>query len=348
MTTLTASDLVERLQAQLVAGDPATRISGLAALADAEPGDLSFFYDARYKQDLARTKASVILVPLGWSELPEGTTCVAVKNPSESFGKLADEFAPQRPPFQAGIHPSAVVGENVVANRDRICVGANVVIEDGAHIGDETEIGPGCFVGRDVRIGAGCRFLANVTVHERCILGDRVILHSGVVIGTDGFGYAFKAGRHQKIAQNGIVQIDSDVEIGAGSMVDRARIGRTRIGEGTKIDNLVQIGHNVVVGKHCIIVAQSGIAGSSVVGDYVVIAAQAGVVDHMHIGSQCTIGARAVVSRDLPPGRVNYLGFPATPAGEELKRMAAARQLPLLVSRIRELEKKLQKEEGQV
>lgn len=343
---LTVSELVESLPARLASGDPATAISGFAALADAESGDLSFFSDGRYRQDLAATKASVVLVPLEWSEFPKGAACLAVQNPSESFARLVDEFGPKRPVFQAGIHPSAVIGEHVTANLDRICVGAHAVIENGAQIGDGTEIGPGCFVGRDVRIGSGCKLYANATVHERCILGDRVVLHSATVVGADGFGYTFKAGRHQKIAQNGIVQIGNDVEIGAGSTIDRARIGRTRIGEGTKIDNLVQIAHNVVIGKHCIIVAQSGIAGSSVVGDYVVIAAQAGVVDHVHIGSQCTIAARTVVTKDLPPGPESYLGFPATPAAEERKRMVVARQLPVLMKRIKDLEKKAGKEDG--
>jgi UDP-3-O-[3-hydroxymyristoyl] glucosamine N-acyltransferase len=197
-------------------------------------------------------------------------------------------------------------------------------------------------VGRNARLGSQCKLFANVTVNEACVLGDRVVLHSGAVIGADGFGYKFSAGRHQKITQAGIVQIDNDVEIGAGSTVDRARIGRTWIGEGTKIDNQVQVGHNVVIGKHCILVAQSGIAGSSVLGDYVVIAAQAGVVDHMNIGSGCTVGARGVVSKDLPAGRVSYLGFPAVPAMQERRRMVAARHLPQLMERIKELEEKVQ------
>jgi UDP-3-O-[3-hydroxymyristoyl] glucosamine N-acyltransferase len=240
-----------------------------------------------------------------------------------------------------------VVGDLVQTNLDRISVGANVVIEDGVQIGDDTEIGAGCFVGRGVTMGRGCKLVANSTVHLGCVLGERVILHSSVVIGADGFGYEFKDGRHRKVRQSGIVQLDNDVEIGAGSMVDRARFGRTWIGEGTKIDNLVQIGHNVVIGKHCIIISQTGIAGSSTVGDHVIIAAQVGVVGHVAIGSRCTIAARTVVTKDVPAGSGTYMGFPVAPAMEERRRMVMGRQLPQLLERVKELERKLEEKRNQ-
>jgi UDP-3-O-[3-hydroxymyristoyl] glucosamine N-acyltransferase len=217
-----------------------------------------------------------------------------------------------------------------------VCIGPNAVIEAGVELGDEVEVGPGCFVGRNVIIGKGSRLHANSTVHAECILGENVFLHSGVVIGADGFGYEFGHGRHRKVRQAGIVQIDNDVEIGAGSTVDRARFGRTWIGEGTKIDNLVQIGHNVVIGKHCIIVACTAIAGSAVIGDYVVIAAQVGIAGHVHVGSQSTLAARCGVTRDLPGGKT-YLGFPAIPSGEEKRRLAGINRLPQLVARVKEL-----------
>lgn len=333
---LTVSELVESLPARLASGDPATAISGFAALADAESGDLSFFSDGRYRQDLAATKASVVLVPLEWSEFPKGAACLAVQNPSESFARLVDEFGPKRPVFQAGIHPSAVIGEHVTANLDRICVGAHAVIENGAQIGDGTEIGPGCFVGRDVRIGSGCKLYANATVHERCILGDRVVLHSATVVGADGFGYTFKAGRHQKIAQNGIVQIGNDVEIGAGSTIDRARIGRTRIGEGTKIDNLVQIAHNVRIGKVCLIMAQVGIAGSVRVEDGAMLLGQVGVSGHHTIGKGARLAAQAGIFGDIPAGET-WSGYPARPHKEALRAQAALFRLPSLLRRIERL-----------
>ncbi len=333
-----ASEIANRLSAQLVAGSPDTPITGFAALKDAQPGDLSFFGDERYRADLEKTQATVILVPLNWTAFPPNATCIAVENPSTDFSKLADELGKRRRTFRPGIHPTAVIADSVIANRDRICVGANAVIEDGAHIGDGTEIGAGCVVGPDTRIGADCRLFPNVTVNEACTLGDRVILHPGVVVGADGFGYQFEKGRHRKVDQNGIVQVDNDVEIGSNTTIDRARIGKTWIGEGTKIDNLVQIAHNVRIGKHCIIVSQCGIAGSTVIGDYVVMAAQAGVGGHLNIGAQCVIGARAGVIKDLPPGNTSYLGFPAIPAMQERRRLAASKKIPELIDRVRKLE----------
>jgi len=340
--TTTVSELVDLLPARLVAGKSATRICGFAALAEAKDGDLSFFSNPRYRESFADTKASAVLVPHGWDIFPTNVSCLAVENPSEAFGRLVDEFGSKETTFQPGIHPSAVLGAKVTGRRDRISVGANAVIEDGVHIGDETEIGAGCFVGRGARLGAQCKLFANVAVQHDCILGDRVTLHPGAVIGGDGFGYEFVDGRHQKIAQIGIVQIDNDVEIGSCTTVDRARIGITRIGEGTKIDNLVQIGHNVVIGKHCIIVAQTGIAGSAVIGDYVVIAAQSGVAGHVNVGSHCTLSGRSGVTKSLPAGAATYLGFPAAPVGEERRRIVAVRQLPDLISRVKDLEHKLQ------
>jgi UDP-3-O-[3-hydroxymyristoyl] glucosamine N-acyltransferase len=181
---------------------------------------------------------------------------------------------------------------------------------------------------------------ANSTVHTGCVLGERVILHSSAVIGADGFGYTFEKGRHRKVRQSGIVQIDNDVEVGAGTMIDRARFGRTWIGEGTKIDNLVQIGHNVVIGKHCIVVSCVAIAGSAVIGDYVVIAAQVGIAGHITIGSKSTLAGRAGVTKDVPAGET-YLGFPAVPANEERRRIASVNRLPKLVARVSELEARL-------
>jgi UDP-3-O-[3-hydroxymyristoyl] glucosamine N-acyltransferase len=231
-----------------------------------------------------------------------------------------------------------VIEDGVEADLARISVGAHAVVETGACLGDSVEIGSGCHVGQGVRIGPGSRLFPNVTVLERCVIGANVILHSGTVIGADGFGYEFVQGRHRKIPQTGIVQIDDEVEIGANTTVDRARFGRTWIGQGTKIDNQVQIAHNVIIGKHCIVVAGVGIAGSAQIGDYVVIAAQAGVAGHIEVGTGCTIGARAGVTKNLPPGRASYLGFPAGPAAEERRRQAASRLVPDLLRRVKKLE----------
>lgn len=331
------SDLVPLVGGRLLCGDPAEQITGFASLKEAVHGDLSFFHDSRYHNKLANTKASAVLVPLGCLEHPPGVACLAVNDPSRSFEQIVETYGFQPAPFEAGIHASAVIAESAVYDRARVSVGPHAVIEAGVVLGDGVEIGAGCFVGRNVQIGSGSKLYANATVHAECKLGERVFLHSGVVIGADGFGYELDQGRHRKVRQAGIVQIDNEVEIGAGTTVDRARFGRTWIGEGTKIDNLVQIGHNVVIGRHCVIVACTAIAGSAMIGDYVVIAAQVGIAGHVTVGSQSTLAARCGVTRDLEPGQT-YLGFPAVPVAQEKRRLASVNRLPQLLARVKELE----------
>lgn len=335
---ITVANLLDLLSAKLLSGSPQTDILGFASLAEAIPGDLSFLSDGRYKAQLEQTKASAILVPHGTTEFPANIACIGVDQPSVAFEIVTEAFGLQPHLFTPSIHPSAVIEEGVTANLDLIRVGANAVIEAGAKIGNGSDIGAGCFVGRNTIIGENCVLHANSTVYHNCLIGNRVFLHSGSVVGADGFGYVFKDGAHRKVRQSGIVQIDDDVEVGAGTTIDRARFGRTWIGEGTKIDNQVQIGHNVRVGKHCILIAGAGIAGSSRLGDYVVLAAQCGVSGHVQIGSRCTIAARSVVTKDLPEGPAIYMGFPAAPAGEERRRMVLSRQLPDLSRRLKALE----------
>jgi len=318
-------------------GDPTLEITGFASLNEAVPGDLSFFYDTRYNDRLLKTKASAVLVPADHAEPSPQAAYIVVADPSKSFELIVETYGFQPAPFEAGVHPSAVIAESVKFDAAKVSVGPNAVIEAGVELADGAEIGAGCFVGRNARIGSGSKLFANSTVHAECILGSGVILHSSVVIGGDGFGYEFSQGRHRKVRQAGIVQIDNEVEIGAGTTVDRARFGRTWIGEGTKIDNLVQIGHNVVIGKHCIIVAGTAIAGSAIVGDYVVIAAQVGIGGHVTVGPQATLAARCGVTRDLPGGQT-YLGFPAIPASDEKRRLASINRLPQLQARVKELE----------
>jgi UDP-3-O-[3-hydroxymyristoyl] glucosamine N-acyltransferase len=318
-------------------GDPTLEITGFASLNEAVPGDLSFFYDTRYNDRLLKTKASAVLVPADHAEPSPQAAYIVVSDPSKSFELIVETYGFQPAPFEAGVHPSAVIAESVKFDAAKVSVGPNAVIEAGVELADGAEIGAGCFVGRNARIGSGSKLFANSTVHAECILGSGVILHSSVVIGGDGFGYEFSQGRHRKVRQAGIVQIDNEVEIGAGTTVDRARFGRTWIGEGTKIDNLVQIGHNVIIGKHCIIVAGTAIAGSAIVGDYVVIAAQVGIAGHVTVGAQATLAARCGVTRDLPGGQT-YLGFPAIPASDEKRRLASINRLPQLQARVKELE----------
>lgn len=330
--------LAELLGADVLADAGQTSITGFASLREACRGDLSFFSDHRYRQCLAETQATAVLVPTGWTSLPANVTGLAVADPSAAFETVVAQYGFHPTKALPGVHPSAVVADGVLGHSKGVNIGAKAVVEAGAQISDDVEIGAGCYIGHNVRIGAGSKLFPNVTVQEASILGQRVILHSGAVIGADGFGYEFINGAHRKVRQAGIVQIDDDVEIGACTTVDRARFGRTWIGQGTKIDNQVQIAHNVVIGKHCIVVAGTGIAGSAQIGDYVVIAAQAGIGGHVSIGSRCTIAARAGVTKDIPSGPAAFMGFPAAPAAEERRRIAAIRRLPELLDRVRQLE----------
>lgn len=341
---VTVKEILGLVDGRLLSGDAAVIIEGFANLKEAVKGDLSFYHDARYERLLGSTKACAVLVPLTWASFPEGVVCIGVVDPSRMFEAIVEKFGVQPEPFKPGMHATAVIGEGVRFEVAKVRIGPRAVIEDGVQIADGAEIGAGCFIGRNARIGADAKLFANVTVHAGCIIGQRVILHSGVVIGADGFGYEFDKGRHRKVRQAGIVQIDNDVEIGAGTMVDRARFGRTWIGEGTKIDNLVQIGHNVVIGKHCIIVAATAIAGSVQIGDYVVIAAQCGIAGHVKIGSQATLAARSGVTKDLPGGAA-YMGYPAVPVNEEKRRLAGTNRLPHLTKRVKNLEKAVFKDQ---
>jgi UDP-3-O-[3-hydroxymyristoyl] glucosamine N-acyltransferase len=335
---ISITELAVVLGGEVVSGDPARVVTGFASLKEAIAGDLSFFYDLRYRDQLEETKATAVLVPPELTEFPEGVVCLRVAKPSDAFEVVVDRYGFHAAPFEAGVHPSAVVAEGVILDVEKVSIGANAVVEPGVVLGEGVRIGAGCYVGRGVKVGRDSQLFANCTVHEGCLLGERVILHSGVVIGADGFGYEFKDGRHRKVRQAGLVQIDNDVEIGAGSTVDRARFGRTWIGEGTKIDNLVQIGHNVIIGKHCIIVACCAIAGSARLGDYVVMAAQGGVAGHVTVGSGATLGGRIGVTKDIPAGRSVYLGFPALPVQEEKRRLAGINRLPKLTARVKALE----------
>ncbi len=237
------------------------------------------------------------------------------------------------------------MAEDVKIDATRVCVKAGAVIESGASIGNGSEIGCGSVVGAGVSMGEDCELHANVTIYDGCKIGNRVVFHSGCIIGSDGYGYELIDGRHEKVDQVGIVQIEDDVEIGANSTVDRARFGKTVIGEGTKVDNLVQIAHNVTIGKHCLVVAQVGIAGSSHLGDYVTMAAKSGCAGHVHIGDKAVLTAKAAALKDLKGGVV-YMGMPARPMREELKKMAYVSRIPKLFAEVKELRRRLDEKES--
>jgi UDP-3-O-[3-hydroxymyristoyl] glucosamine N-acyltransferase len=270
---------------------------------------------------------------------------IAVENPGLAFSKVVKEFGPAPLPEPTGIHPSAIISAKAQFNREKVYVGPHAVIEDDVQIGDGSRIHAGAYIGHGTRLGEGCVVHANATIKHRCILGNRVIIHSGAAIGTDGFGYELKDGRHVKIEQVGIVQIDDDVEIGSCATVDRARFGRTHIGEGSKIDNLVQIAHNVVIGKHSVICAQTGISGSTRVGSYTTMAGQVGVAGHLEIGDQILLLAKSGVTKDLKePG--NYTGYPAKPLMEGRRMLTYPARVPEILDRLKALEKCLKELEG--
>jgi UDP-3-O-[3-hydroxymyristoyl] glucosamine N-acyltransferase len=337
---VSVSDLLKLLEGDLLSGDSKSQIRGFASLKEAAHGDLTFYADPRYQKELLASKASAILLPVGTKNLPESAVCIAVQDPSRAFELVVEKYGLQPEPFTAGVHPSAFIGQDVTLDPSRVSVGPNATVDHGSTLAEGVTVGPGAYVGPDVKIGRDSKLHANATVHQGCVLGERVIIHSSAVIGADGFGYVFENGRHRKIRQAGIVQIDNDVEIGAGSMIDRARFGRTWIGEGTKIDNLVQIGHNVIIGKHCIIVAHTGIAGSATICDHVVMAAQCGVAGHLTIGSQARLASRCGVTKDLPGGET-YWGYPAVPMKDEKRMQVGVRKIPEIRSRIAEMESRL-------
>ncbi|MEI8386091.1 MAG: UDP-3-O-(3-hydroxymyristoyl)glucosamine N-acyltransferase [Verrucomicrobiota bacterium] len=313
----------------------AQEISGMASLDDAIPGDLAFFGNPRYVRSLRKSRATAVFVPHGFAEEVPPTR-IWVDDPGAAFAGLLTAFVPPEIAFVSGVHPTAVVDPEATLGKD-VFIGAHAVIEPGAKVGSRSIISAHAYVGHGVQIGEDCRIYPHVTIRERCTLANRVILHPGVVIGSDGFGYEFRDGAHQKIPQTGIVQIEDDVEIGANSTVDRARFGRTWIRKGTKIDNLVQIAHNVTVGEHSILCAQVGISGSTRVGNFVTLAGKVGVNGHIEIGDGAIIGAMSGVPKSIKPG-VIVIGAPARPIKDYKISLALLNKLAALFDRVKKLE----------
>jgi UDP-3-O-[3-hydroxymyristoyl] glucosamine N-acyltransferase len=334
--TLTVRELAELSGGEL-AGDPSLTISGAASLAEATADEISFYGNPRYLAAFRKTRASAAFVPEDFTEQIVPAQ-IRVPNPTKAFEQVVLRFAPRPIAIPPGIHPAAVVAENVSLG-EKVALGPHAVIEPGAAIGAGTRIGANCYVGHEATIGDDCIVYPNVTIRERCRIGNRVILHSGVVVGSDGFGFEMESSGHKKIPQIGIVQIDDDVEIGANTTIDRARFGRTWIQEGAKIDNLVQIAHNVVIGKHSIIVAQVGIAGSVRIGSGVVIGGQAGIIGHIEIDDGTMIGAQTGVSKSLHGG--TWWASPSVPLKEATEQLAWVRRLGKLFERVKALEKKI-------
>jgi UDP-3-O-[3-hydroxymyristoyl] glucosamine N-acyltransferase len=314
-------------------------IRGIAALEDAETGDLSFLSNSKYRAAVASTRASIVLLPADYSGEPRaGQLFLIVENPSLALARLCIRLEqalwPRPPP---GIHPTASVAPDAAVAASAT-VGPLCVVESGAVVGARTHLQAQVFVGRRAVVGDDGWLMPGSIVAAECVLGNRVRLQPGAVVGSDGFGFEFAGGRHERIPQVGTVIVDDDVEIGANSTLDRARFSHTRVGEGTKIDNLVQVAHNVVIGRHCLICAQAGIAGSTILGDYVVLAGQVGVVGHLKLGKGAKIGAQSGVARDVPAGAA-FSGTPALPHVLEQRLFLLRQRMPELFKRVEALEK---------
>lgn len=337
---LTLAELAARLGGRLE-GDGAVVIRGLNGVREAGPGEITFLSNGKYAAALAESRAAAVILSTDAAERPK-IPAVRVDDPDLAFARVAQIFLADTQPYAPRtdgppeIHPTAVVDPTARLGRG-VRVGAYAVVEPGAEIGDQTVLYPHTYVGHKVRIGMLCLLYPNAVVRERCVLGNRVILQPGAVIGSDGFGYVLAPeGEAVKIPQLGIVVLEDDVEIGACTTIDRARIDRTIVRRGTKIDNLVQIAHNVAVGEHAIIAAQTGIAGSTKIGDRVVMGGQAGIQGHIEVGAGSKIGAQAGVTKSCPPNSVLW-GTPARAHRETLKEQAMVRRVPELVDAIRRM-----------
>ena len=327
-----------------VEGDGSTRLDGVATIEQARTGHLTFVASPRYLKWMERTGASAFLL---YREAPacEKPT-IRVDRPDLAFLKAIRLFKPQSPPFPPGVHRTAVLGEAVKLGQN-VSIQAHVAIGNTVRIGDGVILYPGVVIGNDCEIGSNSVLHANVTLREGVTIGRNVIIHSGTVVGSDGFGYVQDGGTHHKIPQIGRVVIEDDVEIGANVAIDRGTLGETRIKRGTKLDNLVHVAHNVVIGQNVIMAGQVGVSGSTVIGDGAMVAGQVGFVDHITVGPNAKIGAKSGVSKSLPPNAA-YFGAPARPIGEAKRIEACHPKLPELIKTIRhqqrridELEKRL-------
>lgn len=333
------SDIADLVNGSVI-GNGSIEITGVAGIDTAGENDITFAVPP-HLDSAAQTKAGAVIIPDTVTEFSK--PAIRVANPRMAFTKLLETFTPQVPILR-GVHKTAVVGEGVKLGKN-VAVMALAVIADNTSIGDNTIIYPHTYIGHNTVIGSDTLIYPNVTIRENCAIGDRVIIHSGTVIGSDGFGFVTEKGEHQKVPQVGNVIIENDVEIGANVTIDRATTSSTIVKRGTKIDNLVHLAHNVVLGENCLLVAQTGIAGSVKTGRNVTFAGQSGSAGHITIGDNCTFAARSAPIGNIPSGSF-CAGFPARPHREWVKAEASLYKVPELIKRIRALEKKFAEIEG--
>lgn len=342
---LTISEIAERIGAEVI-GDGSGIISSVAGLQSAGAADITFFkalqgysadkqqrVDSKILTDLKESKAGAVIV----SRQVDGLEKIqmVVENVDAALIKVLNIFAPKLTPPAEGVDPSAKVGKNVKIG-DRASIGAFAVIENGVAIGDRSIIANGCQIGENCRIGKSCRLDSNVVVYHNCVIGNNVVIQANTTIGSVGFGYSFIDGAHRLIPHNGGVVIEDFVEIGANCCVDRAKFGNTVIGAGTKIDNLVQVAHNVVIGKCCLLAAGVGLSGSCKLGDGVVMAGHSGVADNVEIGDGVMVGAKSAVFHNIAAGK-KIFGIPALDFSVESRRIAFTRRLPKMAEKLKQL-----------
>jgi len=331
-----AAEIAKQLEGQVI-GDPATMLEGFAPADRAQPGDLTFAENETYFTRADQSAASAIISDGPFSSAT-GKVLIKVANARVAFARVLPMFFPE-PEFPPGIHPTAIIASSAQ-------IDATAYVSPYCVVGDKVKISARCVLQGANHVGANCRLgeqvvlFPNVTLYHGCDLGNRVRVHSGSIVGADGFGYVLDRGVHRKVPQIGNVVIREDVEIGANVTIDRGALGPTVIGKGTKIDNLVQIAHNVVIGENCLVVAQAGIAGSTKLGNYVVLGGQVGLAGHLKIGNDVSVGAQSGVMHDIPDGET-WLWTPAQPNRQAKRQMIAIQHLPDLLKRVAELEKKL-------
>ncbi len=331
----TLGELAALLQGELK-GPPDLAIEGIASVDNATPREITFIAQHRFARLVAASQAGAFIVAPDLADLPRPLIIVA--NPYLAYARVAAIFAPplrRRP----GISDRACLGDDLTLGRE-VAIGPLACIGDRVRLGDRVTIMPGCYLGDDVEIGAGTLLYPNVTILERCQVGERCIIHSGTVIGADGFGFVPTPDGNVKIPQLGTVVIEDEVEIGANCTIDRGALGETRVGRGVKIDNLVQLGHNVSVGDHSLLVAQAGVSGSTKLGRHVIMAGQSGLVGHIELGDGVRVGAQAGVTHSLPAGQ-DVTGSPALPQMEWLRMTALLPKLPDLWKRLKKLEEQV-------
>lgn len=335
---LTAKQIAEFLNADLI-GDPDATVSGTQFIERADSTDLVFVGCSKNASRIKSTSAKVVIAPEDLRDAAgqdSGRTYVIVERPEEAFLNVALKITPPCKSQQTGISEQAVVAESARIGRNTTIHPFAVVGED-AVIGEDCEIASGAVVGDGCEIGDNTRIDSNAVLYSGVQVGNDVTINAGSILGAEGFGYDTVNGRHRRLPHVGNVVIEDDVEIGACTTVDRAKMGSTVVGSGTRIDNQVMVGHNCQIGKHNLIVSQVGLAGSCSTGAYVVLAGQAGIADHVHLGDGAVVGAKSGVHRDMPGGKT-YLGSPATPADEQARIVTSLRRLPQMRKTIKELQ----------